>query len=69
MAKGEERENRVQPLRVLCDWGVTGRESEAGIWVACEFDGCERGSLEVLKCEMQPVNGTVDIFDRQHCGF
>lgn len=52
------------------DAGVTGgRESEAGIGVACEFDGCERGSLEVLKCEMQPVNGTVDVFDCQNCGF
>ena len=51
------------------DAGVTGRESEAGIWVACGFDGCERGSLEVLKCKMQPVNETVDVFDRQHCGF
>ena len=46
-----------------------GERAEAGIGVACEFDGCERGSLEVLKCEMQPVNGTVDGFDRQNCGF
>jgi hypothetical protein len=52
------------------DAGVTrGRESEAGIGAAYEFDGCERGSLEVLKCEMQPVNGTFGVFDGQDCGF
>jgi hypothetical protein len=48
---------------------IGGRESEAGIGLACEFDCCERGSLEALRCEMQPVNGTVDVFDRQHCRF
>ena len=54
----------------LCDWresmrALQGRESEAGIGVACEFDGCER---EVLKCEVRPVNGTVDCFDHQNYG-
>ena len=44
---------------------LQGRESEAGIGVACEFDGCER---EVLKCEVRPVNGTVDCFDHQNYG-
>jgi len=64
--KGEERENHVQPLCFVrlerVDVGVIGRESEAGFWVAYEFDGCERGSLGVLKYGMQPVNETVDVF-------
>jgi hypothetical protein len=44
------------------DAGVIGRESEAGFWVAYEFDGCERGPLGVLKYGAQPVNEAVDGF-------
>jgi hypothetical protein len=71
---------RVKNVRTACnlsEFCAAGKsrcgryrgESEAGIGVAYEFDGCERGSLEVLKCEMQPVDGTFGVFDCQNCGF